>query len=62
MAAAGTSLEKWRALLEAKIPDLLLHLKLSPTFWTVIVKHEAIQEDEAENIQVGLTSPICFWV
>ena len=56
MAAAETALEKWRALLEAKTPDLLLHLKLSPTFWTVLVKHEAIQKHEADNIQVGLTS------
>ena len=52
MAGVDTLFEKKNALLVDKAPDLLLHIKLSPLFWALLVKYEVIQKHYADDIQV----------
>ena len=55
MAGVHTLFEKKNALLVDKAPDLLLHIKLSPIFWALLVKYEVIQKHYADDIQVRYT-------
>ena len=58
MAGKDTQYEKKKALLEDKAPELLLHLRLSTTFWALLVKHEVIQKHHADDIQVPFSSSL----